>query len=73
MRLDYFLYMAEAEGHDDLVDTRRAKLNAIGKDLKNAGYAGQTVPGTVFLALCKKHKIDNITQNEISYIEEEWL
>lgn len=73
MRLDYFLYMAEAEGHDDLVNTRRAKLNAIGKDLKNAGYAGRVVPGTVFLALCKKHKIDNITQNEISYIEEEWL
>ena len=73
MRLDYMLYMAEAEGHDNLVNTRRAKLNAIGKDLQKSGYAGQTVPGTVFLALCKKHKVDNVTQSEINYIEEEWL
>ena len=73
MRLDYMLYMAEAEGYDNLVNTRRAKLNAIGKDLQKSRYAGQIVPGTVFLALCKKHKVDNITQSEINYIEEEWL
>lgn len=73
MRLDYFLYMAEAEGHDNLVNTRRAKLNAIGKDLQKSGYVGQTVPGSVFLALCNRHKLDNITQEDINYIEEEWL
>lgn len=73
MRLDYFLYMAEAEGHDDLVDTREAKINAIGKDLRKAGYAGKVVPAAVFLSYCHKHGIKNVTQKEIDYIEKEWL
>lgn len=30
----YFMYMAEAEGHDSLVNTRTAKINAVIKDLK---------------------------------------
>ena len=30
----YFCYMAEAEGLDNLVDTREAKINAIINDLK---------------------------------------
>lgn len=30
----YFMYMAEAEGYDDLVDTRTAKINASIKDFK---------------------------------------
>lgn len=32
MRLDYFLYMAEAEGQTQWVDTPEAKLNASIKD-----------------------------------------
>lgn len=31
----YFMYMAEAEGHDNLVNTRTAKVNAVIKDLKD--------------------------------------
>ena len=30
----YFMYMAEAEGHDKLVNTRTAKINAVIKDLQ---------------------------------------
>lgn len=30
----YFMYMAEAEGYPDLVNTRTAKINAIIKDFK---------------------------------------
>lgn len=75
MKLDYFLYMAEAEGHDELVDTRLAKLNAIGKDLKNMGYAGETVPAAVFMAICKSRgfALEDITPDDIEYIEENWL
>ena len=31
----YFMYMAEAEGHSELVSTRAAKINAIIKDFKS--------------------------------------
>lgn len=73
MRLDYWLYMNETSGNDSIVDTRLAKINAIGKDLQKAGYAGKVVPAAVFLSYCAKHKVDNITQEEIKHIEEEWL
>jgi len=73
MRLDYFLYMAEAEGHDELVDTRETKLNAIGKDLRDMGYAGEVVPAAMFIAVCKNRGIEDITDQDINYIEEHWL
>lgn len=31
----YFPYMAEASGHDELVSTRTAKINAVIKDFKS--------------------------------------
>lgn len=75
MNLGYWLYMNEAEGYDSMVSTRLAKLNAIGRELREAGYAGQTVPSNVFVYTCKKHGISTheITQKDIDYIEEEWL
>lgn len=73
MKLDYFLYMAEAEGHNDLVDTRQAKLNAVGKDLRNMGYAGQIVPANVFMVICKNRGLEDITEEDVDYIEENWL
>ena len=73
MDLPYFLYMAEAEGQDYLVDTRQARLNAVGADLINMGYRGKVVPGAVFQSLLIKHKINDITQDEIEYIERTWI
>ena len=73
MKLDYFLYMAEAEGHDELVDTRQAKLNAVGKDLRGMGYAGQIVPANVFMVICKNRGLEDITEEDVDYIEENWL
>ena len=75
MNLGYWLYMNEAEGYDSMVSTRLAKINAIGRELREAGYAGQTVPSYVFTELCRKHGIPahEITQKDISYIEEKWL
>lgn len=37
----YFMYMAEAEGHDELVNTRTAKINAVIKDLKYVVSCGE--------------------------------
>lgn len=73
MDMDYFLFMAETEGVDEVVNTRTARINAIGKELRDAGYAGQVVPADIFLSYCNKHGIYDITQEEINHIEEEWL
>ena len=37
----YFMYMAEAEGHDKLVNTRTAKVNAVIKDLQYVVSCGE--------------------------------
>ena len=37
----YFMYMAEAEGYDDLVNTREAKINAVIKDLQYVVSCGE--------------------------------
>ena len=37
----YFMYMAEAEGHDELVNTRTAKINAVIKDLQYVVSCGE--------------------------------
>ena len=41
MNLPYFLYMAEAEGVTEVVNTRQARLNAIIRDY--AALAGQGI------------------------------
>lgn len=71
--LPYFMYMAEAEGVDSMVNTRTARINAIGRELREAGYAGQAVPRDVFVDVCRKHGITYVSQSEIHHIEEEWL
>ena len=73
MDLGFWLYMNEASGQDNMVDTRLAKLNAIGRELREMGYAEAVVPAGVFMTLCERHKIYDITDKEIGYIEEEWL
>ena len=73
MRLDYWLYMNEAEGYPEITDTRLTKLNAIGRKLREDGYAGQVVPAPIFLAYCNNYGIFDVTRKEIKYIEEEWL
>ena len=72
MDLGYWLYMNEAEG-TGIVDTREAKLNALGRELADKGYCGRVVPQIVFETLCYKHKLNNITRKDIQYIERKWL
>ena len=69
MRLDYFLYMAEAEGHDNLVNTRTARINAAVKDFVSAARAGKNInSGFVQEEILSNHNLDNITEAEKDYI-----
>ena len=68
----YWLYMNEAEG-SGLVDTRQGRLNQLGRALRNMGYAGGIVPAAVFATLLQKYKLNDITDDEVRYIEREWL
>ena len=74
MDLSYWLYMNEAEG-TDLVDTRLAKLNRIGKTLREKGYAGRHVPSNVFTEACTAAGINTSSLGvaDIKYIEDRWL
>ena len=68
MDLPYFLYMAEAEGMDDLVSTREAHLNAIRNDMEK--YIGQSVSETTVRRICENHDIDfdDLSYSEFTYI-----
>ena len=58
----YFMYMAEAEGLDYLVDTRDAKLNAIKRELPyNPSYED-------LRDSCLKHRIDSLSEKEYNYL-----
>ena len=61
MDLSYWLYMNEAEGVDTIVSTRQAKINAIGRELREAGYSGKVVPTPIFLSYCNKHGIKSFS------------
>lgn len=72
MDTGYWLYMNEKEG-TKLVNTRQGRINSLGRELRARGYAGKVVPHAVFAALLEKFKLNDITKDEISYIEREWL
>ena len=64
----FFMYMAEAEGFDNLVNTREAKLNAIIKDLRGLGSRLARDPDRFLEEACLMHNIEP-TPAEIKYIE----
>lgn len=67
----YFMYMAEASGMDNLVNTREAKINAVIKDLKQYDYQTlATAPDTILNYVCDCHNIIP-TDKEITKIERE--
>jgi hypothetical protein len=68
----YWLYMNEREG-SGLVNTREGRLNQIGRALRDMGYSGKVVPTGVFASLLIKYKMTDITQDEIAYLEREWI
>lgn len=72
MKLDYFLYMAEAEGHDELVSTRTARINAAIKDFILMAKNGYNINNDdIQAAILSEHNIGNITTKEARYIAKE--
>lgn len=70
--LPYFLYMSEQEGLNN-VNTRKGRLNQLGRALRNGGYSGKVVPAAVFASLLQKYDLNDITESEIHQIERDWL
>lgn len=72
MKLDYFLYMAEAEGHDELVSTRTARINAAIKDFILMAKNGYNIDNDDIQAtILSDHNIGDITRKEAEYIAKE--
>lgn len=65
----YFMYMAEAEGHDELVNTRTAKINAAIKDFKYIVKQGEN-PNDYIADVLAKHGLteDMLTDRECKKI-----
>ena len=56
----YFMYMAETEGHTNLVNTRTAKVNAVIKDLKDIKYKVENVNDYVEMILGRHGLTENM-------------
>lgn len=68
MRLDYFLYMNEAEG-TGLVDTRTARIEAAIKDFIMMVKAGHDInDNDIQAAILEDHNIGDVTKHECEYI-----
>ena len=67
--LDYFLFMAEAEGNDDLVDTHPAKINAAVHDFITLARNNFDVNNYITPVL-EKHGLSEsaLTPDEKNYI-----
>ena len=62
-----FLYMCEAEGLDDQVNTRTAKINAVIKDIRN--YPSPSIDSGTFMAILANHGLTEISDNELLEIQ----
>ncbi len=68
MKLDYFLYMNEAEG-TGLVDTRTARINAAIKDFILMAKKGYNIDDdNIQAVILEDHHIEDITLEECAYI-----
>ena len=69
MKLNYFLYMAEAEGFDDLVTTREARINAAIKDFIIMAKNGYNIDNDdIQAAILEDHRLQDISTKEAEYI-----
>ena len=72
MSLPKYLFMAEANGMDNLVTTRTARINAVINDLKEYIKQGKDINDTVLQEnICSQHglSLNDLTQKEVRYIE----
>lgn len=69
MKLNYFLYMAEAEGVESISSTRQTRINAAIKDFVMMAKAGYNInDDDIQTAILADHNIGNITEKECKYI-----
>ena len=65
MNLPYFLYMAEAEGVTEVVNTRQARLNAIVRDYIALASQGININDPeVQNSLAQKYDLEDLTAAE---------
>lgn len=68
-RLDYFLYMAEAEGIESVTDTRDTRIEAAIKDFIMMAKNGYDInDNDIQAAILSDHKIGDVTKYECEYI-----
>ena len=69
MRLDYSLYMAEAEGVESVTSTRQTHIEAAIKDFIKMAKAGYNInDDNIQTTILRNHNISDITANESEYI-----
>ena len=69
MKLNYFLYMAEAEGIESVTSTRQTHIEAAIKDFIMMAKAGYDINNDdIQAAILSDHNIGNITEKECNYI-----
>lgn len=69
MKLDYFLYMAEASGFDNLVSTRDAAINAAINDFIKMANQGYNINDDNIQAfIFDKHNLQDVSEEEIQKI-----
>lgn len=72
MSLPRYLFMAEANGMDNLVTTRTARINDIINDIKKYIKQGKGINNTISQEkIYSQHglSLNDLTQKEIRYIE----
>lgn len=70
--IDQFLFMAESEGYDDIVDTETAKINAIIRELKELAekQKNRFIKIADILSIAEKHGINKLDDYNYSKIIE---
>ena len=74
MRLDQFLFMAEAEGVDSWVSTDVAKINASINDFIKAYHNGYDInDGDILDVILRKHglSLNSISDRQMNYIAQQ--
>ena len=68
-KLDYFLYMAEAEGIESVTSTRKTRIEAAIKDFIMMAKNGYDINNDDIQAvILEDHHITDVTKDECEYI-----
>lgn len=67
-----FMFMAEAEGYDGLVNTRLTKINAAARDIEKniTGYTPSGMLSAIIKTAARAHGINDLTTQEENYIKQ---